>query len=1141
MKDIKTQLDLFIKKFYWNQMIRGGLWALLFLISFGLLLIGVEYFFYLPAWLKIPLVSVYLLLSLYLVIKGFGIPWLKRMGVLPRMTYKDAALLIGTHFKEIQDRLLNLLELEEATEVGAEHPLILASITQRTEQLRVFSFPKAINLSANKKYIKWLIPGFLILLLVAWLAPQVLKDTSYRWVNAQQNFDPPAPFTFNINEKGLKVARNSDVLLDVHLEGGHWTEAFYLVVEGKKYEMQAMKSNWFQYKWSQVQGPFEFYFQAGRYKSAVYQVEVFDRAQTLSMEMELNYPVYTQLKTQTLNGLSDVQVPEGTQVIWKIKTAHVSTLEVVWDEHQKEVLTPNSDHSFEWKKQLFEATDYELLLKNKEDPEGITLAYEIKVIKDEAPQIQMQRMSHEKDERQLVLSGAVSDDYGLTALSFIYQILDSKGEIKKTERIALPFKQGASAAYFEHYIDISTWAMKVGEKAQYFIEARDNDAINGPKTTRSEVYVFEMPLASELDGKIQEHAEKVQQGMDQTMKQSQQMEEMFERAKTDLLQSKQSNWDQQQTIRELMETQQQMLEQLKQTQEDLERQLEDQALKEEDSPLDEKREALAKQLDELKNKELEEQLKKLQELLKEQNKSKALDAVQKIQEQNKLFQMDMERIQSLIERLNMQKALEEMAKELEALAKKQKATAEKTTDQAQEQQKVKDAFEKLKEELDKDVFPKNDQMKQPLGLDDIAEDAEDLKKMLDELQEKMDASPSSPSNKKQQQDAGQKMQDMAQKMQEQAAGLDMKQIDIDLKAVRQLLTNLIRYSFEQEALMESERHTPVGSPAFAKHAQKQQELNRNARMMSDSLAALSQRIMELGPSIQRETHQWIQRTDNAVHKLVQRNVQQARIDQRYAMSHANNMANTLEEMMGQLMQMQAMGMPAQGEGGEDGMPAPGQGGKSGEGLQDIITGQEQLGQDMPGSKDGGEQSGEGQGTSGESGKDSKEGQNGEGEGQGDGQDGEGEGDQSGGNAEQIAKWIHAQQQLRAKVKSMEDRARSQGQGNSPFAKLLREIQEAMNKQEEDVLFGRSNKKQRMHTQQEIMQRLLEADKAMREQDESEQRRADLAKEVKARPMPAELDEYLKQQQRKYQMDVPEDLPLRKPYKEMAERYLRNLK
>src|SRR5690554_4932751 len=245
MKDIKTQLDLFIKKFYWNQMIRGGLWALLFLISFGLLLIGVEYFFYLPAWLKIPLVSVYLLLSLYLVIKGFGIPWLKRMGVLPRMTYKDAALLIGTHFKEIQDRLLNLLELEEATEVGAEHPLILASITQRTEQLRVFSFPKAINLSANKKYIKWLIPGFLILLLVAWLAPQVLKDTSYRWVNAQQNFDPPAPFTFNINEKGLKVARNSDVLLDVHLEGGHWTEAFYLVVEGKKYEMQAMKSNWF--------------------------------------------------------------------------------------------------------------------------------------------------------------------------------------------------------------------------------------------------------------------------------------------------------------------------------------------------------------------------------------------------------------------------------------------------------------------------------------------------------------------------------------------------------------------------------------------------------------------------------------------------------------------------------------------------------------------------------------------------------------------------------------------------------------------------------------------------------------------------------------------------------------------------------
>ena len=46
----------------------------------------------------------------------------------------------------------------------------------------------------------------------------------------------------------------------------------------------------------------------------------------INLEIELNYPEYTQLKNQKVLNKGDITVPEGTKVSWNIKTRNSDSI-----------------------------------------------------------------------------------------------------------------------------------------------------------------------------------------------------------------------------------------------------------------------------------------------------------------------------------------------------------------------------------------------------------------------------------------------------------------------------------------------------------------------------------------------------------------------------------------------------------------------------------------------------------------------------------------------------------------------------------------------------------------------------------------------------------------------------------------------
>ena len=153
---IRQNLDLFIRKYYKNRMIKGIIYALTLLLSLFFVMAVLEHFGYFGSLVRAILFWTYLLLGILLLTYYVFVPLAKMFRLGRVISYEEAARIIGRHFPEVQDKLLNLLQLQQRGQ-DEENDLLAAAIAQKTAQLKPIPFNQAIDLKANHKYLKYLI------------------------------------------------------------------------------------------------------------------------------------------------------------------------------------------------------------------------------------------------------------------------------------------------------------------------------------------------------------------------------------------------------------------------------------------------------------------------------------------------------------------------------------------------------------------------------------------------------------------------------------------------------------------------------------------------------------------------------------------------------------------------------------------------------------------------------------------------------------------------------------------------------------------------------------------------------------------------------------------------------------------------
>ncbi|MFZ2284677.1 MAG: hypothetical protein WAV86_12455, partial [Lutibacter sp.] len=160
---IREKLQAFIKKYYFNELIKGLLLFFAIGALYFIFTLFVEYFLWLKPFARSLLFWLFVFIELALFAAYIVFPITQILGLKKGISEVEASKIIGNHFPEVKDKLLNMLQLNE---IKQNPELIEASILQKSRELRPIPFKRAVEFTKNKKYLKFAIIPFLIWLLV---------------------------------------------------------------------------------------------------------------------------------------------------------------------------------------------------------------------------------------------------------------------------------------------------------------------------------------------------------------------------------------------------------------------------------------------------------------------------------------------------------------------------------------------------------------------------------------------------------------------------------------------------------------------------------------------------------------------------------------------------------------------------------------------------------------------------------------------------------------------------------------------------------------------------------------------------------------------------------------------------------------
>ncbi len=1095
-----SKLDRFIRKYYINQLIRGLLYTIG--LSFGIFLIysllESQFFFNMATrkFLFISYVGTVALAFIFWIV----FPLIRYFKLGRTISHDQAANIIGTHFSGVQDKLVNVLQLKKQNESGENTALLAASIDQKTAEITPVPFRKAIDLSQNRKYLKYALPPFLLFIVLLFAAPSLIKDSSYRIINNDVHFEKDAPFQFELLNREFEVPQFEDYTVEVKTIGDKLPNEAYIEIDNFQYKLKKVNAYTFQYTLRNLQKDTEFKIVSGRVQSDVSKISILKKPILTDFEIKLDYPAYTGRRDEILENTGDILIPEGTKTTWIFNTENTDLLHLTFNDNKVETIKDQA--SFTVTKRVVSDQRYSVFVSNSSIPEPDSVQYVINVIKDQYPIISVEQFKDSTTSDLVYFLGNTTDDYGIRKLDFVYKIFNENQVevIQKSIPIEVSSKKDNQYSYT---LDLNEAEIEPGQTISYYFEVFDNDQVNGSKSSKTNIMQFNKPSFEQLKLEEEANEEEIKQKLKESNRDVEKLREKFQKMRENLLQKKEMEWQDKKELEKLIEQQKQMQEKMKEAKEKFDQNMKNQEeFQKPNEDIQKKQEKLEEKFEQLMDPEKQEMLDKIQELIQELDKEDALEMMEQFEMSNEMMQQNMEQLEELFKQLEMEKEVSETIEELQELAKEQEELAEETKEQKKDNEALKEEQEKLNEKFEdiekklNELEKKNEELSPPKDLgEDNQEQMDDIQQDMDNAQEELQQQDSKGAAKSQK-DAAQKMKNMAGSLQSSMQSGEQAQQMEDIKAIRQILENLVTVSFDQESLFEELKVTSNTVPRYVDLVQDQFKLKDDFKIIEDSLSALAKRNDKIESFVTDKVVEVKYNMNSSIDLLEERSTSRANEAQRKTMTNINDLALMLSESMNEMQQSASAGMP-----GSQMCNKPGgkNGGKSGKVPMDKITqGQQGMSKKLQ----------EMQGKQGKGGKPS---------------------------AKDFAEAAAKQAALRKALQDMQKEKMEQGKGSGE----LQDIIDEMNKNEVDLVNKRLNNEM-LKRQQDIVTRLLEAEKSERQREYDDKRKGETGKEIK-KELPPAIQEYLKQRQAEVELYKTVSPDLKPYYRHLVDEYYKALK
>lgn len=1119
------KLDQFIRKYYKNQLIRGGIYSVSAVLVFYLTVTTLEYFGHFGSGMRAALFYSFIAITAGILGRLVAVPLFKLYRLGNTISHEQAAAIIGTHFGDIKDKLLNTLQLKQLAQEASpsQRALIEASIDQRIGTLKPVPFQKAIDFKENRKYLKYAAPPVLVMLLLLFVKAEVLTDGTDRLINHSTYFEEELPFEFVVKNDNLRAIEQEDFELGLRLKSNESVpEEVYIEIDGNQFKLNKENNVNFSYLFRNVQKDVGFRFYADGYYSEAYSLEMLPSPTLLNFDIQLDYPAYIGKADESIKNSGNLVVPAGTKVTWDFHTRNAEELQIVFNDSTYQ-LQPRSEDNYSLKKQFFQSKSYAVAASNQFVESRDSIRYAVNVIPDNYPNIAVEEQADSMSAKRLYFRGEVQDDYGFKRLTFNYSFLnavDSTRQVNERQTVELQVSDQLTQDQFFHFWNLAELGIQAGEEIEYYFEVWDNDGINGSKSSRTATKKYKAPTLDEMNEQRDRNNEEIKENLQENIEQARELQEQFKELQEDLLEKKNLTWQDQQKIQNMLQQQQQLqenIEQMQQQQQQNNQQQEE--FRQMDEELMEKQRQLEELFENIMTDEMKELYEELQRLLDEMNKDDIQKQLEDINLSNEEIEKELDRALELFKQAEFEQQLEETIEKLDELAQEQEELAEDTKNKEMAPEELKERqdslnaeFEEVREQLE-DLEKKNDELENKRPMDDMEQQEQDISEEMQESSESLEEKKEKKASESQKK-AAEQMQQMSQQLQAMQQQQQQQSAQEDMDALRALLENLIQLSFDQEDLMAELEGLNTKDPRYVELGQFQKKLKDDAEIIEDSLFALSKRVPQLQSVVNREIHDINHNMDESIEQMAERKTGNATNRQQLVMTSLNNLALILDDALQQMQQQMANQMPGTGQ-----CQKPG-GSSSAPSAADMRQMQQQLSKQIEDLK-----------------KAMEEGQNpGDGKGQQEGDtpgQGEGQGNTPG-MSKKLSRLAAQQEALR---RQMQQKANELNQDGSGAGNELKEIAKQMEENEEDLVNGELDL-ETLKRQQEIMTKLLESEKAERQREFDEKREAEQAKNYDF-SNPDEFFEYKERKQKEVELLKTVPPSLKRYYKSKVNQYFNN--
>ena len=893
-----------------------------------------------------------------------GVPLLRGLGVLGGLDERAVARRTSDDFAGVGDRLTAALDLADGHGSSGPDALRSAALDALTRDLDGVPFERVRVWGPARQALAWAAGPLAVLALAFLLAPDATGSAARRLLAPGTYFAPPAPFTLALTPGDTSVTRGTDLpirvvaagrelpataTLEIGRVGERATERVRLQRDG------SASSVAFVHTVEGVAADLRYRVEADGVRSAWFTARVEDRPLVRGLQVTVVPPGFSGRAARSLpEGVGDVTGLPGTVVRVRVglggTPAKSGWLRIDWDGGPSVRVPLRLDGTTGAAAFVLRgAGRYAVHLRSAAGLENLDPAeYALGTLADAPPQIVM------TEGAETVLSPAarrlgfrITDDFGFAGASVVWRIAQREGGgTTGFRRTALPIRsrpldQDASVV----------WRLpgaRPGDVVELYGEVRDNGR---PRhVARTPLVTLRFPsLVDRLD-ELAAERDSARQTLDTFQQTAERSGERFQRLRDQLRREPTPDWENRRQVQELQGQQHSMQQQAQQLQEQMQQmadQLQGTDLVDEQTMR--MMEQMQQVMQELDSPELREALQRLQEAMEQLDLREMLDSADQAERLQEQLQQRLQRAMDLMERLEAAVAMQETARRAEDLAERQEQLARDTerlrtgeepqdageaSDGEQgEQDQERDAGESG-ESGERGETPAAEQQRIEEAQRRAAEDAQALQEQIEALREQLEQmrnSPTAPADaaqqqmqqdgglpqqmqeaadqvregqlqeaQEQQQDAARRFRRMAQQMMQSAQGMQSQRQKVDAAALRRALEDVLTLSQRQEALASETGRTPVGNPALVPLGRRQRDLNDGFRAVVDTLVRVGRSVPQLGAAVQLRATNARSEMDRALAAMGERQAPVAAASQRMAMSHLNELALLLAEVLDNL-------------------------------------------------------------------------------------------------------------------------------------------------------------------------------------------------------------------------------------------------